>query len=171
MLNVLTPSLSNLSLSPKSKYSAQFSFHSSQAPRMQRLQMPLPVAPQIFSKNRIATHGHKRHAIIVRHVAINPLTQPLLFLRPLQRYQIQAREVGPASSTIRLDVDEEGAFDVAVDVRPVGIPVRVVFVLVVGSVALHDERLDASCGRGVGWERPGSGLDALDDCILTQCRR
>lgn len=130
---------------------------------MQRLHIPNPTL-QILPEDRISHHGLKSHSIIIRHIAINPLTQRLLLLRPFQLLQAQAGEVSAATSAIGLDVDEERRLDVAIDIRTIRVPIIVIFVLIRDAVSLGDERFDES-SRAVGGEIAGSLFNTLDDAV------
>ncbi|RFU29838.1 hypothetical protein B7463_g6503, partial [Scytalidium lignicola] len=81
---------------------------------------------------------------------------------------LQPGEIGAATCAIRLDVDEEGRFDVAIDVGPVGEPVVVVPVLVGDAVALDHERLDETFLGVIVGESAGALLDAADYLVAGQ---
>jgi hypothetical protein len=110
----------------------QPSFHSTRhrQTRMQSLRIPLPIIPQILPENRIPNHRFERNPIVVRDIAINPLAQHVFLLGPFQSSHTQPRKVGSPACAVRLDVHEERGLDVSVNVRPIRIPVIVVFILI-----------------------------------------
>ena len=104
--------------------------------RMQRTLQSPPLPVQIPPKNGIPRNRLKCNPGIQLLIAIHPVA-PFLVLQ-----SFQAREVRAAAGAVGLDVDEEGAVDVAGQGRGVCEPVVVVPVLVCGAVALDDERFD-----------------------------
>src|SRR5256885_6442876 len=92
------------------------------------------VSMKVLPIDCISKYRLESHAVIERAIAVNELAPHLVVWRG------KSGEVGPSSSAVCVDVDEEGGGNIASDSMGVVKPVVVVPILTGDAVILHDNR-------------------------------
>src|SRR5215469_10814529 len=118
------------------------------------------ISMKVLPIDGISKYRLESHALIEGSITVNELTPHLVI------WWGKSGEVGTSSSTVCVDVDEEGGGNVASDSMGIIEPVVVVPILTGDAVILHDNRHEVA-ERFVKWQRPGSILDLLDDLVVS----
>src|SRR5438045_668971 len=92
------------------------------------------VSMKVLPIDCISNYRLESHALIERAIAVNEFAPHLVVWRG------KSGEVGPSSSAVRMDVDEEGGGNITPDSVGVVEPVIMVPILTGDAVILHDNR-------------------------------